>query len=499
MKHILQKVTSFFASRAFYVGILIFFAIEAAWIALSAIYPLPFDEDFHFGLIKIYATHWSPFLATHPEGADAFGAVARDPSYLYHYLMSFPYRLLTHIVGDETTRIIVLRFLNIGLFLYALSLFRKLLLRITKSPAFTHVSLALFALVPIVPQLAAHINYDNLLVVLVAWSCLLVADLHRQFTARRTDIRTIAALLCVCLFASIVKYSFLPIFIAITLFVAIDGIRSFYGSKRLLPALATSWHGMGVKARIIMIAFVLVGGLFFFQRFGVNIIRYHTPVPSCDQVLNYDHCSAYGPWIRDYNYSLEKEAVHTNPTRYTGEWLEGLWWRLFFAINSSSRNYTNYPPLPFPSYTAIVLAVAMAALFIVYIRRILNRPLLLFCLIVIICYCGALWLDNYKMYLHTGHAVAVNGRYLIPVLPLIAALGWRGFWLATKRLQSIRPAMAAIVLLCFLQGGGLVTFIMRSDASWYWPNSTVIRVNDTARDILDPVIIQGSKYTETVL
>ncbi len=499
MKNFPNRLTKLFGSRAFFVGILIFFVIEAVWIALSAIYPMPFDEDFHFGLIKMYATHWSPFLSQHPEGADAFGAVARDPSYLYHYLMSFPYRLLTHIVSDETTRIIILRLINVALFAYALVLFRKVLLRITHSSAFTHVALGIFILVPIVPQLAAHINYDNLLMVLVAWVCLLVSDIHREFTAGRIDLRVVCSLLVVSLFSSIVKYSFLPIFAAVVVFLAYDLLVSFRTFAKLRAALGVNFKGISRNTRIGMLLLLVLGGLFFFQRFGVNMIKYHTPIPSCDQVLSYDHCSAYGPWIRDYNYEQDKPSATKNIIGYTGEWLEGLWWRLFFAINSSARNYTNYPPLPFPSITAIVLAGSMVVLVIVFFRRIIARPLLLFSLIVVAFYCGALWFDNYKMYLETGRAVAVNGRYLIPVLPLMAALGWRGFWMLTQRAHVLRPVLASMVLLLFLQGGGLMTFIMRSDASWYWPNNTVIRVNDAARGVLDPVIIQGSKETKTVL
>lgn len=503
MKKFLNRLTQLLGSRAFFIGIIVFFVIEAIWIALSAIYPMPFDEDFHFGLIKIYSTHWSPFLASHPDGADAFGAVTRDPSYLYHYLMSFPYRLLTHIVSDETTRIIILRLINVALFAYALVVFRKVLLRMTHSSAFTHVALGIFTLIPIVPQLAAHINYDNLLMVLVAWACLLVTDIHREFTAGRFELRSLFALVVLALFSSVVKYSFLPIFAAIIIFLCMDGFRAFRTWGKLRKAVGVNFKGIAPKIRIGILLLLVLSGLFFFQRFGVNMIKYHTPVPSCDQVLNYDHCSAYGPWIRDYNYAQEREesneAPQGNPIEYSGQWFEGLWWRLFFAINSSARNYTNYPPLPFPSITAIALASAMVVLFIIYFKRIVSRPLLLFSLLVIVFYCGALWLDNYDMYKETGHAVAVNGRYLIPVLPLMAAIGWRGFWSLTQRMQQVRPALAAVVLLLFLQGGGIFTFIMRSDASWYWPNNTVIKVNDTARNILDPLIIQGSKQTKTVL
>src|ERR1700721_3858493 len=81
-------------SKGFYRFVIVFFVFEAAWIALTAAYPQAFDEQFHFGLIKIYSHYLLPFLSKQPAGANQFGAVARDPSYLYHYSMSFPYRLI---------------------------------------------------------------------------------------------------------------------------------------------------------------------------------------------------------------------------------------------------------------------------------------------------------------------------------------------------------------------------------------------------------------------
>ena len=92
-----KRCTAFLGSRIFFAGILTVFVLQALWFALSALYPMAFDEEVHFGIINIYAHQWSPFLAGQPAGADSFGAIARDPSYLFHYLMSFPYRLLEQI------------------------------------------------------------------------------------------------------------------------------------------------------------------------------------------------------------------------------------------------------------------------------------------------------------------------------------------------------------------------------------------------------------------
>lgn len=496
MTRIYRILAQLFASRAFFVAIIVFFTLQALWFVFSAVYPMAFDEDFHFGIIQIYANQWSPFLMRHPEGGDAFGAVARDPSYLFHYLMSFPYRLVAHFTDSQTTQVIVLRCMNVAMFVYALFVFRRVLQRITHSNAFTNVALAILTLVPIIPQLAAHVNYDNLLMILVGWACLLVTDIHRQFNVGWLEYKPIILLLTVCLTASIVKYAFLPMFIGIVIFVLYDAYRNFANRRVFGEAAKKGWDAVQSSSRVwLLVGLVAAGGLFF-QRFGVNMISYHTPIPSCEKVISEAQCSAYGPWYRDHLLGKTKSEVVANPVKYTYSWVKGLWWRLFFAVNSSHREYTNYPPLPLPSRAALVLAAGMFVLTIVFARRIFKQPLVLFCGIVIIVYCLVLWLENFAMYRETGQPVAINGRYLIPALPLMAIVGWRTFTIAFKNMPKIRPFLAATVLLCFLHGGGVMTFIMRSDETWYWQNKTAISMNQTAQRILDPFIIEGSKKTD---
>jgi nitrate/nitrite transporter NarK len=60
------KIWQFFlktiSSKWFFISITTFFFIEMAWIALSAIYPMLFDEEYHLGIIDIYARQISPFI-----------------------------------------------------------------------------------------------------------------------------------------------------------------------------------------------------------------------------------------------------------------------------------------------------------------------------------------------------------------------------------------------------------------------------------------------------
>lgn len=74
-----MRLRSFVATRRFFAVITLVFIIEALWLAFTSRYPMAYDEDIHFGTIKLYAEQWLPFFGSQPAGADQFGAVVRDP------------------------------------------------------------------------------------------------------------------------------------------------------------------------------------------------------------------------------------------------------------------------------------------------------------------------------------------------------------------------------------------------------------------------------------
>ncbi len=494
MKNSTSHLQRFIGSRQFFYGIVGFFIFEVLWMIFSAVYPMAFDEDFHLGIIRVYADHWLPFLSQQPDGADAFGAVARDPSYLYHYLMSFPYRLIAAFTDNQTYQVIFLRLINLALATYSLLIFRNIVQRATKSPALTNVSMFIFVLVPIVPQLAAHINYDNLILVLMGWTCALVYRIIDQFKAGKVNVATLILLLNTLLLTSLVKYAFLPIAVATGLFVLGYGFYTLRDDP-LWPKVRQSIASWQKPLLIGLTLLTVVSSGLFVQRFGVNAIKYGDPIADCGKVLTYDNCKEYGPWIRNHELALNKTTVNKDPLAYTVTWAKALWFRSFFAVNGPTSNFTNYPPLPMPYAAAGIIIIVGILLSIRYARRIYGSdPFAVFSLMVVVIYCAALWYEEYGQFVETGQPVAINGRYLIPVMFLMAILLGRAYQCAFNRSRQTCVILAAVAMLCFLHGGGLTTFILRSDASWDWQNPTVVRINDTARKVLSPVIFEGSKF-----
>ncbi len=486
-----RRVVKLVASPGFFrliVGVLV---LQAAWIALSGRYPMAFDEDFHLGIIRLYAHHLSPFWSSQPPGADVYGAVARDPSYLYQYLMSFPYRLVSALTHDQTIQVLVLRGLNIALLAGSLPLYRRLLLKTGASRALVHTCLALLVLIPIVPFLAAQINYDNLLLPLTALVLLVAVNFAQELRQyKRINTERLIWLMVLCLLGSLVKYAFLPIALATFAYLAICLRQTYAKQHKFWLSLGFGLTLMTRRTRGLLLILLVISLGMFAQRYGVNLVRYHTPVPACSKVLSVKQCSAYGPWIRDYNFAINKVDEEHSPFVFTADWLNGMWLRLFFAVGGPNTDFETRGPLPVPAIGAIVFAGLGVVVSIGWGRRVLRRydrsVLGLFGLVSAF-YIAVLWLDEYQAYVRTGQPVAINGRYLLPVILLLFVFVGLACNEALRKRRNIAIGVATLAIFCLLWGGGVMTFILRSNDAWYWPNHTVQTVNYDLQHALGPL------------
>jgi hypothetical protein len=485
-----QRLIALFSRSWVFRVIVIVFVLQAAWIALTGRYPMAFDEDFHLGIIRLYAHHLSPFWSSQPAGGDAYGAVARDPSYLFHYLMSFPYRLVSAFTSDQTIQVLWLRAIDIALFASSLPLYRRLLLKTGASVAVVNFCFLIFILIPIVPLLAAQINYDNLLLPLLALTMLLTLRVSDELRAhKRLNMKALLQLLIVCLLASQVKYAFLPVFVAIIIYLGVRLKQTYPKFGTLKSSLGFGWGLLTRRAKWLLVIGVLISLALFMQRDGYNVIAYHTTVPSCDRVLSIQQCSAYGPWIRDYNYSIAKVNSPRSPLTFTIDWFYGMWLRSVFAVDGPGTGFETRGPLFLPAMVSLIMPAISVAVVLVYLRqifRVYDATVLWLFAVISACYVGALWLDEYAAFLRTGQPVAINGRYLLVValpLLLVACLGFAEF---LKHQAYLRVGLAGITIVGLLWGGGALTYILRSNDNWYWPSAAVQDMNHAVQRSLGP-------------
>jgi hypothetical protein len=492
----INKFRKFISSTLFFYFSIGLFVLQAGWIAISAVYPMAFDEDYHFGLIQLYAHKLTPFFSSQPKGADIYGAVTRDPSYMYHYLMSFPYRLITYFTSSSYDQILSLRFINILFFTLGIYVFWRLLKYLKVSPSLTNLIIFFMALTPVTSLLAAQINYDNLLFPLVNISLLITIMFIKKLRQNKEfSILLLALLIIVCTFTSLVKYAFLPIFFVEFIYVGyIILVEIKANPKRFIAKANLDFKQTKKPILYLLTSLLIISSALFMERIGYNILKFHTPAPNCSQVISTQQCSQYGPWERNYVYTqLKSTFPHPTVYQYSRSWVHTMIYGMFFAINGINSGFLAKPPLPLPEWTAAFVAILGIIALVIYAKKIFHKnDILKFLLATILIYVFTLWLLNYSEYLQVGLPVAIQGRYLIPVILPIYLLIGLGISELLRKYYSFKMLLAACVIIFFLLGGGLLTYLIRNDPSWYNDNDRVVQVNKSLQKILVP-IIPGSK------
>lgn len=473
-----DKLLKFIASKRFFILILMLFAFQATWIAFSNNYGSPHDETYHFGVIRAYSENPNPFIEGQPTSYDSFGNIARNTSYLYHYLLSFPLKFITAISNDVAVQVIFLRLINIIFVLISLLLFRKVLDRLFKTPVVTNLSLFTVVMIPVFTYVAAGINYDNLIVLGFAAAALLTLGLIDKFSVSR-----LAMWVSVNALSSIVKFSYLPLFGALLI-----GLVSYYFINRkqkynevVLEVRRTK------KLTLIFLAIItiLTSGLFI-ERYVGNLIMYKTPMPDCAVVLSRDRCSSWTTWQRNEivkDRNITKKRV--NIVSYSASWVQKMQDSSFGIYRTSVTK----KPLPMLAFTGWFMLALFIILFAARWKSFVT-PERIIVLGAATLYVLALFYTNYTDYIELGSPIAIQGRYLIVILPILIAATVSLLYKALERKKQILSVIAIAWLLLFLNGG-LITYTLRSDRTWWWKNDVVVSVNETAQDMLKHIVVNN--------
>jgi hypothetical protein len=479
-----HRFRGFLASKWFFRVVLLLFAAEAGWLAITSAFQMAFDESFHFQLIQFWSHHLNPIVLQQSPETYGLGNIAYNPSWLYHYLLSFPYHLISSLTSDVRTQIIFLRLLNVGIAVTTLLVLRQTFRQLKFHGGVTNLVLCVFAFTPVVTALSAQINYDNLLLLATATAAYLTVRLGQQLQQQAVHAKTVLGLLAVCLFGSLVKYSFLPVLVGIALCLAWAIARQFKNRVVLWQSFTRSFRKLHTGSKAALIGLCVLGGGLFAAFYGVNLVRYHSPSPQCNQVLSVSACQQYYAWNR--NYTLAQNRASAPPqvgiAHYSLLWAKTIWYQMYAEIIPTG----GMVPIARSFYVALLAFTAVAGLAAAtQIKRIAhNHPLLLALGAITVVYVFFLWARNYHDYVNLGEPVAIQGRYLVPVLAYyyaILALGvsyaLRGKHVAFK-FGKMAAATAALAL--FVTCGGYVRYAAEITPSHGW-TSAGTAVNSVSR------------------
>ncbi|HTE22504.1 MAG TPA: hypothetical protein VK674_05695 [Candidatus Limnocylindria bacterium] len=499
MEKLALRIHNLLASTKFFVATVLLFVVQSVWLACTAIYPLPFDEFVHVGVIQLYARQWLPVIAQQPAGTGVLGDVTREPSFLYHYLMSFPYRFFDIFTDNQAVLIVATRLLNVVFVAVALILFRKLLLRWGVSRRLTHAALLAFVSTPIVPFLAAHVSYDNLMLLLTPVFLLQATEL---ITGRKDFLKRSLLLVLTGMTALLIKQTFLPLAGIVLAYAAIVIWRRNRGKLLLVCRKAWRRTPKDLSFALILLGLGVVGGLFA-ERYGGNVVQYGSIRPSCEVVQPRSLCEDFGPWYRDKVLNVQNrppEAPYGNPFSFSQYWFSRMM-RGFYAIfmHTPTRVVSDLEPfgpielkslLPLPLTVGYLALVTGLTALVLQWKRLWRQPYLRFGVSISGMYLAILWLFNYLSYLRLWKAEAIQARYTLPILIIVfvvmlQAVSWT---IADRRFMRLAWHLKACLLLAFaltyVWGGGTAGWLIRAEDTWRWQNPTVQSVNHRVQTVL---------------
>ncbi|WP_168203912.1 DUF2142 domain-containing protein [Humibacter ginsenosidimutans] len=461
------------------------FALSATLLAVAGADHFLYDEDYHFGIVQVYTHQWLPFI-DQGNKYKGLGDISRTGSYLYHYIVSFPVRLVQALGGDARAQLVVARLCSVAFLSASFIWFRSLIIELGASKAIANVSLAVFAAVPITSAVAATVNYDSLTILFTALFLWQAVRIWKAAELRFPDLLAIAAVGC---FGSLTKYTFLPVFVgtAVLLLIVLI-IRTRRRTVRF------SW-GYGTPRFWIWGAAALIGVALFVERYVVNLLLFRSPQPDCAKLHPVSFCLSYGPWGRNYALEHQFSGASPSPGRVLyylfQDWIPGNLWSLRYVGTST------HATLGSAATAALIDLAAAITIFLlaIGIGWLLRRRGMLVPFVAVAVYVAALFAVNLSDFDKMNVPVGVQGRYLLPFLPL--AICCAGMVLA-RALDALyaRPATLKVIVVIALviamtQGAGALTYFASADDAWYAAGGPLVDFTRFLHAVANKLLIGG--------
>lgn len=442
----LKKIWQTNNTKIVLVAVLLIFLVSSLFIALrlrSTLTGIIPDESAHF----IFSKQFSSTLGIPSDTAETYvwGWYIKQNPFLYYWINGRIINLLKWISPGITDLqlLISLRVVNVlyafttVIFCYFLSkeVLKHKWWRLLPIFLLTHTLMFVF--------LAGGVNYDNLANMLSMISLYFFVKAFKNQDFLKCSLAWLVFLGT----GTLVKYTLLPLALAMVIAWLVYVILR---RKAIFPL---RFDVNKTAVLIVMLALLMIGNAAIY---GVNILRYGTLLPPCEEILLESQCDLSGFERRYREMALDskltiKESIsegYPPPLRYlTVDWVYHMLMRTFGMISHEA-----YFPQQIILYLRILFYwTALLSVFNLMYYHKLSSITLSFVWITFFYAC-VLFVQNYNSELVYGFKqIALQGRYIFPVIGVI-------YILFTKVLQhtpfrSLRWATLAFTVALFLYAG----------------------------------------------
>jgi uncharacterized membrane protein len=309
--------------------------------------------------------------------------------------------------------------------------------------------------------LSSSINYDNLTVLFCTISLYFLV----KYLQSPKELKNSLLLWIFLLLGSLTKLSVLPLAFIVVLVWAFTLFK-----KKIL--------GRGYLKQLFnfpnILFLVLFGVLLFLNLnlYGVNILTYGKLTPSCLQMLTYEQCLENGVFYRNIykiprvfegnifeaaNLVLTGERI--GPLRYMPYWIVEMSKKIFGIMGDRSlfMPYEYLPPYFLYFFLGIYLIIKHRKEWTVTDKAFIT--IFLFYVFILMYY------NTYRSYItHDWMDLALQGRYIFPVLPIMYIL-FSKYFLKIKN-KKLLKILAGILVVLFLLGS-IGYFFVYVPSDWF--------------------------------
>jgi hypothetical protein len=475
---------SAFSSQWFFIVVIVLFIVQALWWATTVRYPMLFDESYHVGVIQEHINQMLPIIGNQPTRLDEYGSVVYGHTSLYHLTMSLPYRLVAMVSDNFILQIIFLRLINIAYATIGLIIFAKTFSLIGIKRIYGNITLLIFTLVPIVPFVSATISYDNLIFLLTA---AFMFQTVKIIQARKLILGWLYGFIITGMLASLVKYTFLPVFIFGVIYIALF-LRKKYQSTIFSLAKKNIDKSSKLLFAVCIAVFLTLSSLFTL-RYIVPIIKYSSPLPKCHAVLSIERCMNNGVYKYEYEAMQTKQERQPEPVGlFALTWLKTVVMQLDTSAANTRKGIEIGKAMPVYS-TVLILSVYVGAALIIYRwKEFTAKKSWQFLLFTSVFIVGYVALFNMVSYYSVNLDINTQARYFLSILPIFIVMSVMSLSKMLGRHRVVKVGVLTIFILLATQGGGIIKPIMNANSGWFWENNYIINMNQNIKDLLAPVV-----------
>jgi len=437
------------------------FIYQTVFFALNLKHNVVPDEPYHIQFIKIYRDKISPII-NHQDNNFVFGDITRSQSYFYHYLLG----MISKLFQLDKNFITYLRLINISFSLLTLITFIKTIDLLTKDRFIKISSIIMLSNTLTFTILSGGVSYDNLLNLL----SILSVYFFIKF-AKEEHVKNLILFFVISLSASIVKISFIPILIVLSIIMFIKTCRISDFKKKIIKQIKKY-----NKFFIIFLSLLFVISLsLFIERHVINLIKFGTINPSCVQIHSIEECKVDLQYIRDNSFEIKNLKPNIlNFIMYFNKWK--------LLILDSTFGFHGHKYIPVNQLFIYILSFIILISYSSFIRHTRYRKDKLNYFLIFLSSFYILFIFVYVNYLNYLKyeliELAVNGRYIFPVITIVFYL-INEYIIRGIKINLLKILYIFFLLVIFIKFG-FFWFTEQTNSEWFIddkPNYVILDLN----------------------